>query len=220
MVLAVSLAKCPQFGLASRFRRLPTAALRESLARYLEVWAERRQENLRGTDRRDRDHGFGVVGAGLRVLAVQLGVGGRPRRYRHRLPVCWPADRGDLGHRRWSAPRRSERPGRGLSRHEGARDHSGRGPVGWLRPPPTPPRRLPRSTWRGISEPGCVYFYHIRKVPPAHKNHTGTDCGWASRRTVVNQTISSSRSRLSARAPDSVVVSSTAPPFSVLPFVP
>ena len=46
MVLAVSLAKCPQFGPASRFRRLPTAALRESLVCYLEVWAERYQNFL------------------------------------------------------------------------------------------------------------------------------------------------------------------------------
>jgi hypothetical protein len=49
--------------------------------------------------------------------------------------------------------------------------------------------------------------------PPAHKNHTGTDCGCPSARTVVSHAIASSRNRLSARPPASVVVSSarTAP---------
>ena len=43
----------------------------------------------------------------------------------------------------------------------------------------------------------------MKNVSPSHYTHTGTDYGWPSERTVVNQTVSSSRSLLSARVPAS-----------------
>src|SRR4051794_22187812 len=58
----------------------------------------------------------------------------------------------------------------------------------------------------------------MRNVSPSHKNQMGTDCGWPLDLTVEIQAISSSRSRLSARAPVSVVVSSIELPFPYCPW--